>query len=141
MNDAETRVEPNHQGILDGSTVSQALGPTPGGGLSKPSVVKESLTTSADGSESVTAFHQPSRAFRRLFPEPGSCFPEAAQRPYRLAPRSRGERPTREAGPVRGGRRGLCARGPSPADADVGGLSPTGRGADLDCRRKAQDVT
>jgi hypothetical protein len=45
MNDAETRFEHNRQGILDGSTVGQELGPAPSGGLSKPSDVKESLTT------------------------------------------------------------------------------------------------
>jgi hypothetical protein len=47
-NEAKTRAEHNRQGILDGSTVSRSLDPRPGGRLFNPSVVKESLTTTAD---------------------------------------------------------------------------------------------
>jgi hypothetical protein len=139
-NEAETRAGHNRQGILDGSTVSKSLDPRPGGRLFKPSVVKESLTSAHQWNESVTACHHLFQSSKRPLPETGSCFLEAAQRPHRLSPRSRGERPTREARPVRGRRSCLCTRGPSPADADIGGLSPMGRGADLDCRWKALDV-
>jgi hypothetical protein len=124
LNEAETRVERNRQGILDGSTLSQSLDPRLGGRLFKPSVVKESLTAAHQWKELVTACHQLFQSSKRLLLKTGSCFLEAVQRPpYRLSPRSRGERTTRDARPVRGRRSCLCTRGPSPADADIGGLS------------------
>jgi hypothetical protein len=74
---------------------------------------------------------QPFQGFEKPEAEIGDSLPEAAQWPYRLAPRSRGERQPREARWVSGTRSRLFARHPSPADADVVGLSPTERGEDL----------
>ena len=74
---------------------------------------------------------QPFQGVDKSVAETGIRLLEAAKRPYRLAPRARGERPPRKARPVRGSRSRNFASAPSPADADVVGLSPTGRGEDL----------
>ncbi|HJX51215.1 MAG TPA: hypothetical protein VJ801_00485 [Polyangia bacterium] len=49
MNKAEPGAEHNCHGILDSSAESERFGWAPDGELSEPSVVKESLTTAADG--------------------------------------------------------------------------------------------